>query len=216
VLTLAHRGDPRAGAENSVAALVAASVLPGVDGVEFDVRASSDQVPVLHDPHVRRVMGTDARVGELSAGELSALGIATLEEALARLGSAPFLDVEFKEDIVALGAPVLLAARGPAPRTAVLSSFDPGTLAAARATLPGWRRWLNVYEIDARAVAAAVELECEAVAAEYRSINERAFRAATRAGLKVVAWPVADRSTKDRLTALGVYAMCADGDALTA
>ena len=49
-LRLAHRGDWRAAPENSLQALVAATRIPGCDGVEFDVRLSRDGVPVLlHD-----------------------------------------------------------------------------------------------------------------------------------------------------------------------
>jgi glycerophosphoryl diester phosphodiesterase len=50
-LRLAHRGDWRNAPENSLAAMQAALAIPGCDGLEFDVRASSDGVPILlHDP----------------------------------------------------------------------------------------------------------------------------------------------------------------------
>ena len=46
-LRLAHRGDWRAAPENSLAALTAALANPACDGIEFDVRASSDRRPRL-------------------------------------------------------------------------------------------------------------------------------------------------------------------------
>ena len=57
-LRLAHRGDWRAAPENSLAALTAALANPACDGIEFDVRASSDRVPVCnHDATLERVHG---------------------------------------------------------------------------------------------------------------------------------------------------------------
>ena len=47
-LRLAHRGDWRRAPENTLAAFLAALAVPGCDGLEFDVRASADGVPVVH------------------------------------------------------------------------------------------------------------------------------------------------------------------------
>src|SRR5439155_364622 len=49
-LRLAHRGDWRGAPENTLPALLAALDVRGCDGLEFDVRGSSDGVPILqHD-----------------------------------------------------------------------------------------------------------------------------------------------------------------------
>jgi glycerophosphoryl diester phosphodiesterase len=96
-LRLAHRGDWRHAPENSLAALLAAEAVPGCDGLEFDVRRSSDGVPVLlHDETLKRVYGRPDRVDELTVEPLEAVGIPTLADALAAIPRRAFLDVELK------------------------------------------------------------------------------------------------------------------------
>jgi len=74
-LRLAHRGDWRGAPENSLQALVAATRIPGCDGVEFDVRLSRDGVPVLlHDETLRRVQRRAERVDALDAATLAEAG----------------------------------------------------------------------------------------------------------------------------------------------
>ncbi|MEP7158970.1 MAG: glycerophosphodiester phosphodiesterase family protein, partial [Chloroflexota bacterium] len=97
-MRIAHRGDWRAAPENTLAALRAALSRPGCDGVEFDVRAASDGVPVLlHDETLQRVQGVPARVSDLTAAELSDHGVPSLAGVLADVGRGPFVDVELKE-----------------------------------------------------------------------------------------------------------------------
>ena len=63
-LRLAHRGDWRRAPENTIAAFLAALDVPGCDGLEFDVRAAADGVPVvIHDDTLARVQGSRARRG---------------------------------------------------------------------------------------------------------------------------------------------------------
>ena len=67
-LRLAHRGDWRRAPENTIPALTAALEIAGCDGLEFDVRASADGVPVLlHDETLERVQGRPDRVDALTA-----------------------------------------------------------------------------------------------------------------------------------------------------
>ena len=67
-LILAHRGDWTRAAENSLDAFSAAAARPGVDGVEFDVRAARDGTPVvIHDVNLLRVQGVAGRVSRLTA-----------------------------------------------------------------------------------------------------------------------------------------------------
>ncbi|MCW2974350.1 MAG: glycerophosphoryl diester phosphodiesterase [Thermoleophilia bacterium] len=95
---IAHRGLPTQHPENSLAGIAAA--LDHCSVVEVDVRASSDGVPVCtHDQRLERAYGIDARVNQLTAGELrtQAPDIATLAEVLdvvARRGGAVMLDVK--------------------------------------------------------------------------------------------------------------------------
>lgn len=216
-LRLAHRGDHREARENSVAALLAAMDVPGCDGVEFDVRASIDEVPVLvHDETLARVQGRPEAVGELTAAELDALGVARLDEALLALPRRAFLDVELKEVFGRGLIEVLAAGRGPDLQNAVVSSFDPAVIGRLRDLVPGWPCWLNARRLTAAKIGEAVELGCVGLSVEAGAITARAFQAADAAGLQVAAWTVTRRTTYQRLVELGAVAICVDGEALTA
>ena len=90
-LRLAHRGDWRGAPENSLAAFTAALAVPACDGLEFDVRASSDRVPVInHDATLARVHGRPERVDALTAAALGAIGRADAARGpRARSGGGP-------------------------------------------------------------------------------------------------------------------------------
>jgi glycerophosphoryl diester phosphodiesterase len=217
-LRLAHRGDWRHAPENSLAAITGAMRVPGCDGVEFDVRLSRDEVPVvIHDATLARVQRRPGRVDALAAGELRAAGVPTLAEVLAALPGEAFLQIELKgEDHGAQTAATLRAARGEAPERALVSSFEPATLVAMRDELPGWRRWLNAMDLTPQRLSLAQGLGCHGVAVEWGSITPRALRVAHEAGLEVAAWTVRRPSTVERLGRLGVVACCVEGAALEA
>jgi glycerophosphoryl diester phosphodiesterase len=218
---LAHRGDWRAAPENSLAAMQAALRMPGVDGLELDVRASADGVAVLaHDARLDRLQGLAAAVAELPAAELGALGLSTLAEVLAGVGLAPFLDVELKEivpaaiDVLDAGRGVLGEGRGGPLRRTVVSAFEPATLAWLAEQRPVWTRWLNAMDLDDRTLDTAAALGCAAVSASWAAIDERSVGRARERGLEVAAWTVRDRGTYRRLESLGVAAICAEAEAL--
>jgi glycerophosphoryl diester phosphodiesterase len=215
-LRLAHRGDSRAAPENSLEALLAATRIPGCDGVEFDVRLSRDGVPVLlHDETLRRVQRRPGRVDELAVATLAEAGIPTLAGVLDALPGLAFLDVELKGD--AHGEPtaaVLRAGRGAAPSRALVSSFEPATLDTMRSLLPGWRRWLNAEDLAPATLSLALGLGCSAVSVLWGGITGAAYRRATDVGLDVAAWTVRHPATVERLGRLGVVACCVEGDAL--
>jgi len=214
-LRLAHRGDHRVHAENSLAALQAAARVAGCDGVEFDVRFSKDGEPVvLHDDTLERVQERPERAADLSARELERLGVPRLDTVLAKLPPAFFLDIELKEPARPAFAAVLLARRGDRPRAVAISCFNPALLAALDPRLAAWPRWLNTRELSAAVVETVLAAGCTAVAADWPAIDEAGVQRARGAGLSVVAWTVRRRPTRDRLDRLGVAAVCVEGRAL--
>ena len=215
-LRLAHRGDWRVAPENTLDALLAAMAVPACDGVEFDVRLSAEGIPVLlHDETLARVQRRAGRVDDMSANELAAAGVPTLAEVLAALPTHAFLDVELKgEDHGDATAAVLRAGRGEAGERAVISSFEPPTLAAIADRLPGWGRWLSAYDLAPATVSLALGLGCTGVSVLWGSLTPASIRAAREAGLDVAAWTVRRRATFDRLGRLGVLACCVEAAAL--
>jgi glycerophosphoryl diester phosphodiesterase len=214
-LRLAHRGDWRRATENTIPALLAGLAVPGCDGLEFDVRGAADGVPVLaHDVTLARVFGRPERMDGLTADALGDIGLTTLEDALAAVGRRAFLDVELKVDLGRAAVEILAAHRGPALERAVVSSFDPAALETVGRLAPGWRRWLNTHTLDAATVANAVSLGCQGVSVQWRALDRRSVALARAADLEVAAWTVRRRPTYDRLTRLGVIAICAEAAAL--
>jgi glycerophosphoryl diester phosphodiesterase len=214
-LLLAHRGDQRRAPENTLAAFRAALAAPACDGLEFDVRRSTDGVPVInHDATLARVQGRPDRVDALTADELAAAGVPTLAAVLGLAPGDAFLDIELKGDPGAAVIPVIEAARGPRLERAVVSSFEPAALERIAAARPGWGRWLNADALDARVIDLALSLGCRGVAAEVGGVDARSVAAASSVGLEVAAWTVRDPDTLRRVVEAGVVAVCAEGDLL--
>jgi glycerophosphoryl diester phosphodiesterase len=212
---LAHRGDWRRAPENSLAAFRAALAVPACDGLEFDVRVAADGVPVVcHDATLARVQGRPERVDELRSDVLGDLGVPTLADVLLLAGRRAFLDVELKDDPGPAAVEVLAAGRGPELHNAVVSSFDRRALAGVAHRAPAWPRWLNASVLDAGIVADALALGCRGVSIDWRALDAAALELARAAGLEVAAWTVRRRTTFDRLSRLGVVAICAEGSAL--
>lgn len=215
MLRLAHRGDWRHAPENTVPALLAALDIPGCDGLEFDVRLSSDGVPVLlHDETLERVQGRPDRVDAVPARVLEDLGVPTLADALAAIPHRAFLDVELKGRHDRAVVEVLAAGRGPGLVNAVVSSFNLATLERVAGLVPAWPRWLNTHDLEPTTIAVAVELECQAVSVQWRAIDARSVARARDAGLKVAGWTIRRRPTSARIERLGIIAACVEGAAL--
>jgi glycerophosphoryl diester phosphodiesterase len=214
-LRLAHRGDWRRAPENTLPALLAALEVRGCDGVEFDVRTSSDGVPVLqHDETLARVHGRPERPQDLTVEELRACGVSVLEDVLAAMPVRAFLDIEVKDGPAASLVGIVEAYRGEGLRNAVASSFVPAVLRRVREQRPAWPLWLNTMDLEPGMVALARKLGCVGISVEWHSIDERSVRCARAEGLDVATWTIRRRPTFDRLARLGVMAMCVEGAAL--
>jgi glycerophosphoryl diester phosphodiesterase len=218
VLLLAHRGDHRHAPENTLAAFRAALAIPGIDGIELDVRASADgRAVVLHDASLHRVQGRRTRASRLTAEALVAHGVPTLVDVLAACPPGAFLDMELKEDLGEAALEPIRAARGRLDGTVagiVVSSFDRAALAAVRLLEPGWPCWLNTAWLSDRVIEVAVGIGCTGIAAEWHRIDARRVDRVRAAGLELAAWTVRDAGVRDRLAELGVSAACVEGAAL--
>ena len=215
MLRLAHRGDWRHAPENSIAALEAALAVPGCDGVEFDVRLSSDGVPVLlHDETLQRVQGRPEPVDEVSARQLEDLGVPTLADALHAIPHRSAINVDLKGLHDRSVVEVLASGRGPGLVNGVVSSFEPETIERVAGLAPAWPRWLNAHDLSAATIHRAAQLECQAVSVDFHAIDHGSVAAARAAGLEVAAWTVRRRTTYGRLQRLGVIAACVEAAAL--
>jgi len=218
MLLLAHRGDHRQAPENTLAAFAAALALPGVDGLELDVRGSADGVAViLHDATLTRVQGRRLRASRLTVDDLAAHGIPTLAAVLAACPPGAFVDIELKEDLGEAALAPIRAVRGRPGGGVdgiVVSSFDRRALATVRRLEPAWPTWLNTAWLSDRAIRTAGDLGCAGIAAEWRRIDARRTERVQAAGMDLAAWTVRDPAVRNRLAALGVVAACVEGPAL--
>ena len=214
-MLLAHRGDWSHAAENSLEAFRAAARRPGVDGVELDVWAAADGTPVvIHDSHLRRVHGVDRGVAQLTAPELAALGVPDLGAVLGVLPDSFIVDVELKEDVSSSVVELLARVRGDPPAGIVISSFLPEAIAAVRALAPDWPTWLLHERLDRSVVETALVLGCRGVAIEWPALTQPMVAIVREAGLQLMAWTVADRSTLDGVMRFSPDAICLDPPSL--
>jgi len=74
-LIIAHRGSSALAPENTFAAFGRA-IDDGADGIEFDVRLSKDEIPVVfHDATLRRLAKIENRVADLTVAELNKIDV---------------------------------------------------------------------------------------------------------------------------------------------
>jgi glycerophosphoryl diester phosphodiesterase len=227
---IGHRGAAASAPENTLAGLRRAALL-GARWVEFDVRLTADDVPILlHDARLERT--TDGRgraaarplafIRRLDAGSWFAPDFAgervpTLEEALLLLG-------EF-----GLGANVeLKAERGRARRTGarvaaaiarswpsalpppLVSSFLPLALAGLREQAPELACGLLFRALPGNWRALAARLGCLTIHADQRFLDPAAVAELRRSGYSLLAYTVNDGARARSLFAWGVTAVFSD------
>ena len=155
-LVVAHRGASVEQPENTIAAFEAA-IDAGADAVEFDVRMTADDVPVvMHDPDVSRTTGGMGLVPELTFADVrrlrirlpdgGAAGVPTLEDALGCLAGRAAADIEIKnlpgepgftpDREPAVEATLDALDRGGFPGLVIVSSFNPTSIARCRQLRP--------------------------------------------------------------------------------
>lgn len=194
---IAHRGlwSPQGPPENSLPALRAAT--EAGYGVEFDVRLTADDVPVLlHDETLERMTGAPGRIADHSLADLAPLRLAgsdapipTLRAALsATAGALRLIELKGPADPQVLG-PAVDAELGGEGDSAVIS-FHPALLAWFARERPHLPRGLD-WEGDPEALPAGIE----ASGAQFLLLDlPLAFGVAGAAwrgrGRPVIAWTV--------------------------
>ena len=134
---IAHRGLHSVTMKENTAAAFRAAVQAGY-GIEFDVRVSADNVPVIsHDSSLKRVFGIDVKVEDIGAIELAKIGVPTLAETLEIAGGRAPLVVELKMDdasskVCELTAPLLKVYKG----DYCVESFHPAALVRWKKLMP--------------------------------------------------------------------------------
>ena len=227
---IGHRGAAGCAPENTLAGFRKAAAL-GCRWVEFDVRLTSDNQPVLlHDNRLERT--TDGR-GKVNASSFAAIrhhdagswfDASFAGERVPKLAEALALLVE-----LGVGANVeLKVARGGAAETGALvsaslvrnwpddparlliSSFQLSALAAARDHAPRITRGLLFRRIPKNWFRIAAKLGCATIHADHQRLSPAVVSEIRQAGYPLLAYTVNDRARAQTLLDWGVTSVFSD------
>ena len=218
-LVISHAACAGHAPENTVAGLRLALHM-GVDGIEVDVRASADGVPVLmHDPTVDRTTDgqgevstlTLAQLRELDAGAKAPNGtfqgerVPTLVEALRAIEGRALLIAEIKEGGIE-SAVLEVVRQADALPWVMVWSFNWGAVAQMRQLEPRLPCCLLVPRLPNLQPAAdhALTLGAQGLAVEFPALDAESVRNAHLRGLSVHAWTVDQAPDVRRLAGAGV------------
>jgi len=219
MLIIAHRGAHRpetGGVEENTVAAFCRAVEQGVDGVEFDVRATRDgQLVVHHDARLidgRPVAATDAVDLPAHVPSFAAVldACQPLRVVNVELKNHPF-EPGFDPTGELPGRVGALLAGRPAGAF-LLSSFHLPSLEAARAAAPGLATgWLTAAGYDQLAAVEAIAAAGHrALCPAEEVVTGDLVMRAHRAGLEIWAWTVNDTARMAELAAAGVDALITD------
>lgn len=213
MLILGHRGASKAHPENTLVAF-AAAYDAGADGLEWDVHATADGVPVLtHDRSLARRTGEDRNVDEMSLDEVKKLNagngeqIPTFAEALALCAGRGYLDIEVKQS--GIEKPVLDALAAYEGAWGI-SSFDWSSLVAFRDLSDAADLWLLAIQTNPALFETASRINAKGVALHFSAINAERVTELHKAGLQIFAWTVNDEAEAKRLNDLGIEGLITD------
>lgn len=221
---LGHRGRPSAGTPENTLASVQAALAEGADGVEVDVRLTSDGVAVCcHDAGLHRVAGVARGVRSLSLAELAAIRVGghpvpTVADVLQGLAGRGRLVLDLKPEqrprrLLAALADALASSELPLPQI-VVSSFDAAVLSACATMAPNLQRAviLTGAEPVSQVLAQAVARGDVALHVPARTVfgAPELVAAAHRHGLAVRVWTVNRPVDARLLRLLDVDALISD------
>ncbi len=221
-LILGHRGAPLDAPENSLRGFRLA-VARGADGVELDVRSSSDGEPVvIHDDTLERTTDGSGEVAATPWQEISRLRtpegdrVPAFGEVAAWAAEAGvWLNLEFKAGGVEQACVQLLGQHGALDRT-ICSSFQPEVLEELARVGRPLARYLLADEWGPAEQARARDLRVDGVCLNAAHATPATLLELAGGGLPVVVWTVNDPFQLVTLLAVGVRGVISDYPAVAA
>jgi glycerophosphoryl diester phosphodiesterase len=208
-IAIAHRGDPIAARENTLAAFRSAAD-QGADMIELDLRQSRDgEIIVLHDPTLGRLWGLERKVGELDLAALRQLGdgvhgIPTFRQVLDEVDLPIMVDFTGRE--VVEGS-IRIVREVDAVARCLFVTGNVGALRALRAMAPEARLGLTWVQAEPPPSALLVELGAEFWNPMFRLVTPERVAAVHALGLKVSTWTVDKPRHMTRMIDAGVDAI---------
>ena len=214
MLIYGHRGSPATSPENTLTSFQEA-IDAGVDGLEFDLRASADGVlVVLHDRELDRTTSLAGNIDELPFSTITTADagngqrVPTFEEVLELAGDRIHLDIEVKQ--AGLEAPILSTLNRFPDTQWALSSFDEDILIAFRELSSDVDLVPIVPFVSDGLIPFAKKLRSPAAALMASSYTESTAGLLASAKLPVIVWTVNDVAEATRVEQLGAYGLCSD------
>ena len=214
MMIYAHRGSSGVEPENTLRAFRQA-IVDGADGVEFDLHASRDGVPVvLHDRRLECTTNGQGDVDSLPLSELRTLDagagerIPTFVDVLDLVAGRLAIQVELKQ--AGIEAEVLAVLRRYQQATWAISSLDWDNLARVRALAPEAELWLPARLPRDEAFATAQELGASTLALWAGALTPTAARRCAEVDLDLMVWTVNDPAIAKQAAFLGVAVLCTD------
>ena len=210
---IAHRGDPVAEVENTLAS-VRRAVADGASTIEIDVRVTADgAVVLLHDATTERIWGDPRPITDVTLAEVSALRteaghrVPTLAEALRAAAPARLL-VDLPDAATARAAVAAVRATPGVPAPAWCGETE--ALLAVRAldadhpVAPAAEIWLTWKQDGAPPRGLVDALAPRTWNPEHARVTAASVRAAADLGMETTCWTVDDPARAAELAALGV------------
>ncbi|WP_250027155.1 glycerophosphodiester phosphodiesterase [Paractinoplanes maris] len=225
---VAHRGYSAVAPENTLPAF-AAAVRAGATLIEFDVRTTSDDVPVvIHDRTVDRTTTGQGHVWDLTYSEVAALDagawfspayagvrVPTLTATLELLRApGPGLLLEIKPPATLSQVKTimeLVGSYGLVDRT-IVQSFDPEVIRLVREVAPAVRRGLLRLRFEADTVPLVDELDvvcCNPSRADVLG-DPATVASLTGRGVEVMPWTANDMTEWPSLAGAGIAGLITD------
>ncbi|HEU4435017.1 MAG TPA: glycerophosphodiester phosphodiesterase family protein [Pyrinomonadaceae bacterium] len=206
-LIIGHRGASAVAPENTVAAFEAA-IRAGADGIEFDVRLSSEGVPVvIHDETLYRTAGVRRRVADLSVDQLYNFDVPSLAQVFELFESNDLiLYLEMKEVAVAETCCRLIEQHRFKDRV-IFECFDHSALKVVK-NVDSTLKVAPLFQPPASFILKrALAVGADEIALHHRLTNKRLVKKARDARLKVVTWTVDDPAWIERARDLDIHAL---------
>lgn len=219
-----HRGAADHVAENTLASFERA-IADGAGLLECDVHLSADgHVIVMHDETIDRMADADSplttgAIAELTLDQLRTVRIGgghpvpTLPE-LVEASTVPlFIEVKAEPAAIAVARILTELPAGHPVKDSTVISFHPAALAVIREQVPGVPVSLLVERLDEQALAAAREIDADAIGPWIGALSLAGADLAREAGLGINPWTINEPEQLAVALACGVDSITTDDPA---
>ncbi|TVR61693.1 MAG: hypothetical protein EA426_02990 [Spirochaetaceae bacterium] len=223
MINYAHRGASAYAPENTFSAFYLGLAL-GADGIETDIRETSDRVLVLfHDGTMKRITGIDRPIRDFSYEELLQLDfgghkgpeyvrekIVALDDFLKYFGGRPVhLALEIKQEGIEQAVLECVTRHGCAGQV-IITSFSWQALESVRRFDPNIGLGFLTERIEDALLASMADRNIRQICPRASSLTAERVADAQARGFTVRAWGVRDPDLMERAVACGVDGMTLD------